>query len=999
MARTTPEFNKNYAMLNPQQKKAVDTIEGPVMVIAGPGTGKTQILTLRIANILKNTDTDPSSILALTFTEAGVMAMRKRLVSMIGPDGYRVGIYTFHGFCNNTIQRFPEDFPRLISSEAITDIDRVLLMRNILDEREHLNILRPFYDNFAHTQAILNGISDLKSEYINPEEFKTLVQKSEEEFFATEDLYNEKGKYKGKMKTKYQKTLKRIEKNKELIEVYEVYEEKMREKKLYDYNDMISEVVKRLQESEETLQKLQEEYQYVLADEHQDANTAQNTLLELLVNFYENPNLFIVGDEKQAIYRFQGASLENFLYFKNKYKKAEVIDLVHSYRSGQKILDTAHSVITSSGEDIKRTALTSGANIQNDLVETREFTSDDLEALWVAQEAEKKINEGVEPNEIAVLYRTNADAAYIARAFERMRVPYTIESNNNVLDDPIIMQLINLLRATSEYGEEGILARALHSGFLAFDPLDIYKLLKYSRRKRIKLYDCLASEEVLKKAGVQNTKELYVFGRRLSKWATAGNNEPVVDVINDIIDTSGFLTFILNSVRSVEMLEKLGGLTRDIEQLAMGNRGYSMSNLIRDLDLMNEHHIRIIKSGSGVKKSGVRLMTAHKSKGLEFDYVYIVGVWDTHWGNTRSRNFFALPISGIDDEQDNADERRLFYVAITRARLGVSVSWSKVSPSGKDRLPSLFVGEMHPEIVEHKETAEFEEKVPKETFLQKLPETKHISINDKEYLQELFVEQGISVTALNNFLKCPWQFFYSNLIRIPKIPNKHLTFGNVVHEALKEFFDMYAKTGKEDKDLLLSSFDNSLAATAISGSLYNEILEKGYTDLGGWYDAHSGSWSQNIKNEYHIETEIDLSLKELSKLKIQGKLDKVDIETDGVTVVDYKTGAVKSRNHILGKTKAEGAGEYFRQLIFYKLLLDMQGIYTMKRGVIDFIQPKENGSYVREKFEVTPQDVDRVIKEIEQMTKSVLALDFWESRCDKHKKGKCEYCALRDVMK
>lgn len=988
-------------MLNTEQKKAVDTIEGPVMVIAGPGTGKTQILTLRIANILKGTDADPSSILALTFTEAGVSAMRKRLVSMIGADGYRVGIYTFHGFCNTMIQRFPEDFPRLISSEAVSQIDQVLIMRDIIAEKEHLEQLRPFYDNFAYAQKCLGAISELKREYIDPQQFATLVAKSEEEFFAREDLYNEKGAYAGKMKGVHQKTQKRIEKNKELVEIYEVYEQTLREKKLYDYDDMITVVVARLEEDAEALQRLQEEFLYVLADEHQDANTAQNRLLELLVDFHDNPNLFIVGDEKQAIYRFQGASLENFLYFKKKYPTAVVAELTHSYRSGQKILDAAHSMIDAGNENLERAELASRAAITNEVVEVREFTHDDYEALWVARDIAHKVHEGADAHEIAVLYRTNADALYIARALERERIPYTIESNNNVLDDPTIGQLVYLLRMVADYGNEELLARVLHSRFLGFAPLDVFKLLKYHRREHVTLFECIESEKRLKEAGVSDPKALYVFGKRLAKWATAGHNDPVVEVFNDILDTSGFLTHLLNSVRSVEMLEKLGGLARDIEQLAAGNREYTMSDLVRHIDLLNEYGIRVTKSGnSDATRTGVRLMTAHRAKGLEFDYVYIIGAWDTHWGNRRSMSTFSLPLEG-NDEQDNADERRLFYVALTRARAGVYVSYGRTSASGGERLPSLFVEEIRQESREDVPTTDFERNVPDEVFLQALPQGDHLAVSDTNYLRDLFLEQGLSVTALNNYLTCPWQFFYSNLIRIPKIPNKHMTLGTAVHAALRSFFDAQQHNGGT-KELLLDAFTHAMERTSLSGSVYDEILTKGREALEGWFDAHNGTWPTETKNEYRVDTAIDLALQglsgELSQLRVRGDLDKIEFESDGVTVVDYKTGNPKTRNHILGETKAADAGNYFRQLAFYKMLLDAEGKYVMKRGVIDFVQPKENGKYVREVFDITNKDVDKVRKEIEEMAEDVIALGFWDERCEKHKKGECEYCSLRDAM-
>jgi len=995
---TTREFERAYKKLNPEQKKAVDAIEGPVMVMAGPGTGKTQILTLRIANILKNTDTDPSSILALTFTEAGVAAMRKRLVEMIGPDGYRVEIYTFHGFCNTTIGRFPDDFPRLISSDAVTDIDKVLLVREIIASKDHIKHLRPFYDNFAYVQDCISAISELKREYIDPADFKQLVLKNEEEFWARDDLYNKKGAYKGKMKTEHQKTQKRIERNKELIEIYEDYEKIMRERKLYDYEDMIGVVVRRLEEDRDVLQRLQEEYQYILADEHQDANTAQNRLLELLVDFHDDPNLFIVGDEKQAIFRFQGASLENFLYFKDKYPKALFFELKRSYRSGQKILDAAHNVIASSGENIERTKLESHAPMKNEVVELRTFSNDNLEALWIARDIKRHMDEeGIDPKEIAVLYRTNADAAYLARALERERVAYTIESNRNILDDPAIAQFILLLRAVADFGNEEILARVLHARFLRFKPLDVFKILKYRTRNRMPLYDCLYSERSLKDAGVSDPKAVSVFAKRLSKWAEAGHNDPVIDVFNIVLDESGFLTFILNSTRSVEMLEKLSGLARDVEQLAAGNRKYTLSDLIHHLDLLDEYHINITKSGSINKiNAGVRLMTAHRSKGLEFDYVYLAGVWDTHWGNKRSMSIFSLPLEE-ENHQDNADERRLFYVALTRARFGVFVSYGRISQSGKERLPSQFIEEMHGDKKNEINTDKFESTVAPDTFLQQIPEMEQLSVVDKEYLKELFTEQGLSVTALNNYLECPWNYFYSNLIRIPKIPNKHMILGDVVHKALKVFFDAQAH-GKANKNTLLSAFEDALKRTALSGPAYEEIRTRGLEALSGWFDEYKGKWNTETKNEYHVDTTVPLPLKELPELRVRGSLDKIEIFPDGVTVVDYKTGAPKSRNHIIGKTKSKGAGSYFRQLVFYKMLLDRDAKYVMKRGCIDFVQPKDNGKYISEVFDITMAEVDLLITEISRAAEEILNVSFWDKRCDAHKKGECEYCKLRDVM-
>lgn len=996
----TPAFAAEYKKLNPEQKEAVDAIEGPVMVIAGPGTGKTQILTLRIANILKRTDTPPDAILALTFTEAGVSAMRKRLVSLIGPAGYRVGIYTFHGFCNATIQRLPDDFPRLVSSEAITDIDKILLVRDLVERDEELDHLRPFYDNFARVRDIIGAISTLKREYVNPDDLAERVAAEEQAFWERDDLYNAKGPYAGKMKTAHQATLKRLARNKELVRIYRAYEDALRETKRYDYEDMIGMVVARLEEERDVLQRLQEEYHYILADEHQDANTAQNRLLELLVDFHDNPNLFIVGDEKQAIFRFQGASLENFLYFKKKYPDAQLVELTRAYRSGQRILDAAHSVIESGPEDIERTALTSHAAVAHADVEVRAFARDELELHWVATDIKARIDAGVEPHEIAVLYRTNSDAAPLARALERVGVPHTIESTRTVLDDPAIAQFVMLIRAVAEYGNDEPLGKVLHARFLDFDPLDVYKVLRLHSKTRMPLAECLRDEDRLAEYGVGEAKRMAVFGKRLAKWATSGANDPVPDVFNQLLDESGFLAFALNSTRSLEMLEKLAGLARDTEQLSAGERAYTVRDLLHHFDLMDTYRLSITPvRASDRPHAGVRLMTAHRSKGQEFDYVYLIGAWDTHWGNTRSNDLFALPIPGASEEEANADERRLFYVALTRARAGVFISYARTSPSGRERLPSQFIEEIREPYKEEKDTRAFEESVQPQVLVGVPSGEEPVGVADAEYLRALFLEQGLSVTALNNYLTCPWQYFYSNLVRIPKIPTKHMLFGTVVHRALKRFFDARQKSGA-DKETLLNIFEDELARTTLSGSAYTEIEKRGRDYLSGWFDARVNGWQQETLNEYRVDTLIPTNVSSVPQLRVRGELDKVELHPDGVVVVDYKTGTPKSRNDILGTTKARGAGDYFRQLVFYKMLLDTEGVYTMRTGVVDFIQPKESGTYVQETFAVTAEDVEQLQTEIERVAGEIYDLSFWDSRCAEHtKKGACEYCALRELMR
>jgi len=354
------DFEKQYNMLNPEQKRAVDTIEGPVIVVAGPGTGKTQILTLRIANILKEAGAgiSPENILALTFTNAGVVAMRERLSTFIGAEeAYRTNIYTFHSFCEDQISRYPDYFPSIIFSRVATDVEKIHIIEKILEESE-LEFLKTFGSDFHYVKDILYAIDNLKREGISPDEFVERIKIQKDDILSNPDSYYKRNTKKNKKGDLKPDALKPINKNIELQVVYKLYQKALEEQKLYDFTDMIMQFVTVAEKDEEFSAILREQYQYILVDEHQDTNDGQNRVIDILTSaehLGDSPNLFTVGDDKQAIYRFQGASVENFLHFKKKFSTAEIIHLEDNYRSAQGILDEAHTLIMSGDRDKEHT--------------------------------------------------------------------------------------------------------------------------------------------------------------------------------------------------------------------------------------------------------------------------------------------------------------------------------------------------------------------------------------------------------------------------------------------------------------------------------------------------------------------------------------------------------------------------------------------------------------------------------------------------------------------
>ncbi|MBP9669557.1 MAG: ATP-dependent helicase, partial [Candidatus Pacebacteria bacterium] len=687
-----------------------------------------------------------------------------------------------------------------------------------------------------------------------------------------------------------------------------------------------------------------------------------------------------------TIFPFQGASLDNFFYFKKLYTGASLIALTEGYRSGQKILDASHSMIQKDGVE-GRIPLVSRAGVSHDVVAVHALGSLEAERAYVVAAVQARIAEGVEPSEIAVLYRTNGEAEQWVRAFEDRGVFVSVESEQNALKDPDIRKFLIYLTGIARLGDDTSMGELLHVPFSGVGPLDTYKIIHYARRSRRSIADILGHRELLSDAKVEQVDEALALYQKLVRFAKAPGSVPMV--VGDIIRDSGYLTHILTSPRAVELIEKLAGFTRDIEKLSIGQADYSLTKLLAHLLLLDEYRIPITKEvRAAPRKGAVRLMTAHKSKGLEFDYVYIVNAVDGHWGGRRTREYFSLPTGGVDG--DDNDERRLLYVALTRARISISLSYA-YEKDGKGYLPTRFIEEIDPTLV----TAEVHE-APHDhaADLARMPAQAHVSLPDKAFLNELFLEQGLSVTALNNYLSCPWRYFYSNLIRIPMAPTNALLYGNAIDRALKRFFEKYREEGTAELEILLTLYRESVLRQPLPEKDIADMERRGVQHLTAWFTEWHPTFVRETLSGYAIRTELALT-GELPRVLLRGELDKVEFLADGsVRVVDYKTGKPKSRNAIMGKTKSDD-GEYFRQLTFYRLLLSLEGKYRMHEGMLDFIQPDDRAHMHREVFQSDELDIDALQKEIEVASQDIWSLGFWDRFCDEKD---CTYCPLRKMM-
>lgn len=985
---STAEFEKLYARLNESQREAVDTIEGTVMVIAGPGTGKTQVLTLRIANILLRTDAGPSAILALTFTNAAAANMRKRLVSIIGSAAYDVNIFTFHSFANYLIEQHPEYFPRIAGFQNASEIEQLDILQEGVDALSltHLSLLN---DRYAYVQDIRGGITHLKREGLSADAFTAWVQKERMQFDARTDLFHEKGAHKGKMKGEHQKTLKHIERNEELSEIYTFYEKALTERKRYDYDDALLAFIEALEKNEDFLREVQERYLYFLVDEHQDTNGAQNRILELLTTFFDTPNLFVVGDEKQAIFRFQGASMANFLYFEKKFRDVKRINLTANYRSHQGILDSAHSLIGHNAVGLS-SELTSMQGAP-EKIKVFSFGSDEEELLFLADSVRAKIADGVPPEEIAVLYRNNVDAGPVAEYFERLGIPFVIESGQGVFNDPDIKKLNYLLEAVADLSDNDAVAKTLFLDLFDVDVSDVHTVLSAAQRSGQDLY---AVMQHAKKLELVDPAQLTHVLDLLKKWHKASINEPFARFFEQVVRESGILTHIQTSSSHTEKFDKLTRLLDEIKTQTQSNPEYALKDYVKMLTILKSHHVALDAKPRHVS-GRVRLMTAHRAKGLEFAYVYIINAYDGHWGNKRNSSFFHLPYGGGTGEPiakggDIDDERRLFYVALTRAKLDATISYALHASDGRVRVPSQFIAEIQDE---YKEVLERDGEKNIHPFSIAPVSGKAGKEKYADFVRAHFETRGLSATALNAYLTCPWKWFYRHFFRMQFVYTVSQMKGSAMHGALQNFFDTKNTDAHVGLDFLLNRLEYHLAQQAFTARERERVRLDARNALTGYFETYHSSWTLPTVNEFFIQGAL------LDGVRLTGKLDKLEVLPDGehVNVIDYKTGKPKSRNHIEGKTKSPGAGDYKRQLVFYRILLERMHDprYIMKEAVIDFVEPTESGSYKREAFVIEDTEVQELEADIRRIADEITHLSFWDMRCDDKA---CEECGLRDLL-
>lgn len=963
-------FQKSYLSLNENQKKAVDIIDGPVMVMAGPGTGKTQVLTVRIANILAKTDTDPSAILALTFTESAAREMRARLINLIGKDGYYVKITTFHSFCNDIIAENPERFSRPAGMMAATDLEKIEIITQILEDGTFL-LLKPINNPTLYLRDIISSLGDLKREGVTVKKFTPLVRDLAKDFEVEKDSLS---------KTAFAEKEKLVSKNIDLLSIYKKYQQELVRLGRFDYEDMINWVIEAFETDEEFLLSYQEKFQYVLIDEYQDTNSAQNCLIFALTSFWgENANVFVVGDPAQAIFRFQGASQENAHQFEKIFPKAVKITLDQNYRSTPIILSSAAALIAGS-------PLNHNVAHESVPVKVAKFNAAVFEDEFLVSSLKDQIKSGVSPSDIAVIVKENKDLDHLVNLMKQNGIPYRLEGGTNILTTPLISQFLKILRVVTGLPktiDDLDLFTVLNYPYFRYDPLTLLKQSRTAHTNKQSLVEVLYETEV--------------FNLFLS-WSHKAASHTLTHMFQIIFQESGLMDYILKLPSPITELNRFGTLYEDVKNQLVGNPTLDLTSYVKNLDLMQEHGVKLPEVALISDKEAVTLTTAHKAKGLEWLIVYVYRFADTHWGNKINRQMIKLPAgiisSDLSKEDKNADERRLFYVALTRAKREVYLSGAVTySHSAKMIFPAMFLSDLPKEHLREIKTEKYEKNAPQILAGLLTPAAPTVHAGEEEFLRELTANFKPSPTALNTYLQCRYKFKLDNLYRIPRAKAPAMCFGTAVHVALENLYRYLNKTGKPlPKKVFLSDFEKAIRREVLSESELKDRLAHGRKILSAYYDHYR----DEFKPALYIEKNFGLSLASqilLDDIPLSGKVDRIDslpapkesaspFGTDRqVRLIDYKTGAPKTRG-ILEKETTGPDGNYKRQLIFYHLLgeLDRSFDYRVGETELNFIEPDKSGNFHRERFVITPAEVGELKQTIRQSVKEIRALDFTRTK-------------------
>jgi len=955
--------------LNEAQIEAVTHGEGPLLIIAGAGTGKTKVITHRIAYLIATKRARPEEILALTFTDKAAAEMEERVDQLL-PYGFaNVWISTFHAFGDRVLREFALELGLTPDLRVLSRPEQVIFFREHLFEFP-LKHYRPLGDPTRFIEAMLTLFSRAKDEDVTPKEYLA---------------YAESLKQKARENPDDPELQEEAQKQMEIAQTYKMYQELLAREGKIDFGDQVTLVLKLLREHPDVREKLQRRFRYILVDEFQDTNYAQFQVVRLLGEGHRN--ITVVGDDDQSIYKFRGAAISNILNFMDAYPDARQVVLTRNYRSSQAILDTAYQLITHNNPDrleVKNRVNKRLVALHNNGpgVQHLHFDTLSTESDKVAEIIEQKVKNGeYRYRDFAILVRSNADADPFLQALNMKGIPYRFSGNRGLYQQEEVRLLISFLRAISDFNDSMSLYHLASSEVYQLDMADLVRCMSVAHRQNRTLYyvfEHLEQFPELEEISDESRATIRKLVGDIRKYLKLSRDNPTGVVLYEFLRESGYLRRLTQSTSpdvylKARNIAKFFDLVKNFGEVSKVDRVYQF---VSYLDLLIEAGDDPACAEADTDEDAVNVLTVHKAKGLEFPVVFMVSLVQNKFPHVHRREPLELPEPLIKDILPSGDfhlqeERRLFYVGMTRAQKELYLTSARDYGGVRPRKISQFVLEA---LDKPRADEEYIRISALESIQRNAPPPEGVTevlapIPDEEIL-------NLSYYQIDDYLTCPLKYKFVHVLRVPILPHHTVIYGKALHDAISEYHRRKMQGYPVTLEDLYAIFENSwMSEGFLSREHEEQRFQAGKEALARFFEEQERS---DIVPLY-VEREFSFLL---GNDRIVGRWDRIDRREDGIYIVDFKSSDVRQQQ------EADRRARESLQLAIYALAYYHVHDELPKKVELHFLESQLVGS-----AEVSTLDLDKTIEKIRQASRGIRNRDY-PARPDYMA---CRYCAFSDI--
>ncbi len=985
--------------LNEEQKTAVIHKDGPLLIVAGAGTGKTTVISNRVAWLIEQGLAKPEEILCLTFTDKAAGEMEERIDALL-PFGYvDLWVMTFHSFAEKILRQYGMEIGLSTNSKLLDETAQWMMVHSHF-EQFNLDHYKPAGSPTKFISAMISHFSRAKDEGIGPEEYASSVEllnmdtTSEPcQNFAKSIKYNPV-----KQDNLDELWQEEIIRRKELASAYTTYQQLLADKEAFDFGDLLLFVRKLLKDRSQVLELFANKFKYILVDEFQDTNWAQYDLVKLLAKNHNN--ITVVGDDDQSVYKFRGASLSNILGFHSDFPTAKQVVLTKNYRSTQNILDLSYNFIQHNNpyrleyslkqgnKSTKNTAKKDGspnqiseinkqliaAREEDGIVEHRHYETLQEEALGVVNSiiGLRKNNEQLNWGDFAILVRANASAEPFIQNLARAEIPYQFMASQGLFSQAVIVDIISYFKLIDDYAESTALYRVLILPTVDLPNDDLMALLHYAKRESISLKESMKIADTIG-LSVKGLELCNHVLEQVEAHSYLARTARASEVAMNFIESFELRQFYerLEDMQQADIYALLNHFWKMMQQFETEHDNPTVKNFLEYIQLaLVAGDTGTLPQDADTGPETVKIMTIHASKGLEFEHVFVVNMVDRRFPTAERKDPIEMPVELIQeitpgDNPHLEEERRLCYVALTRARTGLYLTSAKDYGGARAKKLSRFLVEMGFEKVDPivpATTISFGTSFIESFELQKIKK-----INYANYLPAKY-----SYSQIKTFETCPWKYRYAHILRIPVRGSFQSSFGTSLHNTLERFHLLFIENKDDEatKEKLIELFEEEWIDQWYTSEQHKlEMKEKGKVFLSNYFEKHKGNWPNTT------EVEQPFSLK-LGGHTIKGKIDRIDKEPDGTfKIIDYKSSKKKKT---IDKT----------QLYIYQLAMQSVLDKEVSNLAYYYLDGGDEMSFLGKEKDMQKTE-EKLIKTIDEIKVS----DFPPNPSAMH----CNYCDYKDI--